>query len=168
MVQTAGYDNSRCSRLARLSKKKNKKNFVSLSCRMTKNPPASQIIDKVLMFIGGGRGRNQMVSDADTWLLYITPLISWPPGSVLIFLSSEVETSQSHRGPSPLVLQGFLCVGPRGCEHNFNCSSLHLSPTWQSAEGGKVKRKEEMEEKRGWGEGESEREPGKKTTKKKN
>lgn len=56
------------------------------------------------MFIGCGRGRNQMVSDADTSLLYITPLISWPPGSVLIFLSSEVETSESHRGPSPLVL----------------------------------------------------------------
>lgn len=56
------------------------------------------------MFIGCGKSRNQMVSDADTSLLYITPLISWPPGSVLIFLSSEVETSESHRGPSPLVL----------------------------------------------------------------
>lgn len=102
------------------------------------------------MFIGSGRGRNQMVSDADTSLLYSTPLISWPPGSVLIFLSSEVETSQS---PRCLSSKGFLRVGPRGCEHNFNCSSLHLSPTWQSAEGGKVKRNEEMGEKRGWGRG---------------
>lgn len=47
------------------------------------------------MFIGNNRGCNQMVSDADTLLLYITPLISRSPGAILIFWRTEVETKSS-------------------------------------------------------------------------
>lgn len=70
------------------------------------------------MFIGHGRGCNQMVSDADTLLLYITPLISWPRGTVLIFLSSEVETTNSPYAPTACPLKGSF-VSVQGCEQTL-------------------------------------------------
>lgn len=70
------------------------------------------------MFIGHGRGCNQMVSDADTLLLYITPLISRPRGTVLIFLSSEVETTNSPYTLTACPLKGSF-VSVQGCEQTL-------------------------------------------------
>lgn len=101
-----------------------------------------------MMFIGHGRGCNQMVSDADTLLLYITPLISWPRGTVLIFLSSEVETTNSPYTPTACPLKGSF-VSVQGCEQTlialyFTFPRLLQLEGDDSGEGGKVNR--EMEE----------------------
>lgn len=62
------------------------------------------------MFIGNNRGCNQMVSDADTLLLYITLLISLPQRGHIDLSSTEVETKNRSTPPLPVLLKGFLRV----------------------------------------------------------
>lgn len=66
-----------------------------------------------MMFIGNNR-RNQMVSDADTLLLYITLLISWPRGTVLIFRALKLK-QRTLPTPPARPLKGFS-VSEQGCK----------------------------------------------------
>ena len=67
------------------------------------------------MFIGNSRACNQMVSDADTLLLYITLLISVLKGAILIFraLKLKQRTARAPPQPLPVLLEGFLRVRAR-------------------------------------------------------
>lgn len=94
------------------------------------------------MFIANNRGCNQMVSDADTLLLYITRLISLPRGTILIFWALKLK---QRTPPLPLYLsfKGFLCVRA-GVQVNFYCSFVHLAHLFCSK---KVRKDEENQKK---------------------
>lgn len=79
-----------------------------------------------MMIIDNNRGCNQIVSDADTLLLYITLSYLPAPRDHIDLLSTEVETKNSSNNLTLPVLKRVQGRVQGRVQVNFKCSLFHL------------------------------------------